>query len=758
MNGGGRTPRPDNGTSGHDNPRGAYGALMTPEQGRAALLVGLLACAGLLFAFPVEPVMTTEVLFDDPVDERIRTESVGHSSRSQLVLRIHHDDGGALTSDLGRVKALMQLEQEALDGSNPDTSWEAEDIRIARIQTPFSLWEDAFASRDRNLSEATRWADVLQPEIEMGWCGNESTPEERQAFEATILLLPDDANPGVACPAFAGANASQPPAANELIWMVWLESDDDAVDWGALQVWADKVSENTEFEVTGVGVNMLFSKVRSDAVQDLSRVLIPSVILLGAMLFFGLGNIRIAAATLGGVILVVCAEFGALSALGHTFSVLDGIAIPIIMGVAVDGAFWYCKSSRDRDEVRSMLLIAMITTVAAVSLALFGPIRAQRSLALVMVCGIVLSWVVTRFLLEGLFLSQRQDVVDETRGTAGLLTTKAMSWSWPIALMVLTSIALVAPTGVDVFGIEDFLAEDDPALDDLEDLRSRYVLASTTVAWIVVDVDGDSVDDFDALRNLQSQLGDHSSVIKLDSGMHRAPLVIGIPMDVGLPENSTVDSAAVDSTGSLLTEDARLQRDGVTTGVAIAVLIDGEDIDAALEFKADVAALLEHHDLSGSVGGDLPIGAEIARTFEETRITQIVLAGAAIFIVAGYVVQDPERAARIAVGTIAVGIAVDGMASLIGGRGVYSAPAVLLGMGFAADYLSHASAGHAPSRADTAARWWSAASSVSVFVLLSFAAFPPAQDTGRLLTLSILFAVVLATCLAFHSAETGEDA
>ena len=59
------------------------------------------------------------------------------------------------------------------------------------------------------------------------------------------------------------------------------------------------------------------------------------------------------------------------------------------MGVAVDGAYWYSRSSRNRDEVRGMLFVAMITTVAAVSLALFSPIRAQRSLGLVMVIGII---------------------------------------------------------------------------------------------------------------------------------------------------------------------------------------------------------------------------------------------------------------------------------------------------------------------------------------------------------------------------------
>ena len=73
----------------------------------------------------------------------------------------------------------------------------------------------------------------------------------------------------------------------------------------------------------------------------------------------------------------------------------------------------------------------------------------------------------------------------------------------------------------------------------------------------------------------------------------------------------------------------------------------------------------------------------------------------------------------------------------------------LLGMGFAADYLSHASADHPPTRRDNSARWLAGMTSLSVFVLVSFAAFPPARNMGQLLTVSILLSVILATSLAF---------
>jgi predicted RND superfamily exporter protein len=733
---------------------------MAPENLRLTLIVSLVFCSGLLLAFPVEPVLSTEAIFDDEADKRIREESIGNTSHSQLILTIRHDDGGSLTGDFDLVEKLMQLEKELMDGSNSSTSWDEEHVFVSRVETPYSIWADAFASRNRSLENATEWHDVLLPQLDEGWCGNGTTEAEKQAFEATLLMLPKDANLGIACPAFSGANADQAPDTDELLWLVWLESNDEDLDtdWGTLDLWAQKVSASTEFEVSAAGVNMLFAKSKTVAEDDLKFVLFPSIIILAAVMMFALRDLQIVAVTLGGVGLAICAEAGLLSALGFTFSVIDGIALPIILAVAVDGAFWYCKSSRKREEVRSMLLMALGTTLAAISLSLFSPIKAQRSLALVMAIGIILCWAITRYVLEDIYLRKRAEIDNHSTLSESLTSNPMFSWSWPVALLLLASIAVISPPGVEVFDVEQFLPENDPTLDELKELQTKYVLASSTIAWVVVDVDGDSEEDLNNILDLQKQLGSHPSVISFETGLLRTPMVLGIQDIDSSQESPTIDSVSDVSQSSAFVEDARLQRNGVTTGVAIAVLIDGQNADAALQFLEDVEELLESNGFTGIVGGDLPIGASLARSFEDTRVTQIVAAGCAVFAVSVAITNSPKRAMRIAIGTIAIGAAVDGMASIVGVRGVITAPVVLLGMGFAADYLSHASVEHIPTRKDTFARWGAAITSISVFVLLGLTSFPPARNTGNLLSLSILFSVVLASCLAMtHNMRPQND-
>jgi predicted RND superfamily exporter protein len=711
---------------------------------RHVLLVIMLVCSGMLLVFPVEPTMNTNVLFEDPVKDRIKNERGGIAHSSELILLFRHDDGNELTNNLSRVQSLIQLEIEAMDGSNSSTSFDSEEVRLNRIESPLMRWSDAFASRNRSLENATRWVDVLQPTIDGGWCGEDATDKEKTAFEASMLMLPQDSNYGVACPSFSGASVNQPPAANELLWLIWLESDNKETDWGELSIWADKISEETEFEVTPVGMNMLFQKSKEMAENDFQVILPMTLILLSLILFFWMRDFLLTAVTLGGVALVICSEIGFLSLIGFDFSIIDAIAIPIIMGVAVDGVFWYCKSSRNKEEVRNMLFIAMVTTIAAVSLAIFSPILANRSIGLVMAIGIFLDWLVTRFLLEEFYLSRRSP--NNSISSKSTKIHPSLSWCWPVSLLILASIAVIAPAGVEVFDIQQLLPEGDPGFEEMDELQTKYMLATSTTAWIVVDVEGDSTEDYQLVRDLQQQLGQHPSVISFDTGLIETPMVMGIPNDGGT--EVTIDQIVEMSSGTIILDDARLQRNGVTTGISIAVLIDVQNAEAGLIFTDDVAKLMNQMEIQGDIGGELPTGGGLARSFEENRMNQILLAGLAIFVASIFVTRAPSRAARIAIGTIAIGLAVDGLASLFGGRSINTAPTVLLGMGFAADYLSHASAEHLPTKNDTAARWGAGITSISIFFLLGFATWPLAKDSGQLLSISVLMSIILATFLS----------
>ncbi|RJU83801.1 MAG: hypothetical protein DWB99_01495 [Candidatus Poseidoniales archaeon] len=735
--------------------RSIRGDAMEAQRAKQVIITLLLSCCLLAIINPPTPSLSTKVIFDDEASIRINEQSDGGKSNQQLIITISHDDNGPLTANFSRVQDLLSIEQDLLSGENQNLSYDSPTTYITRLETPFNSWSEAFDSKGRDIENASSWSDVLQPTIEEGWCGKNSTNEEQAALETTLLLLPKQTNLGVACPSFSGSSPTQPPQSNEVLWLVWLDSESVITDWSELTVWCEKASENSEYNFEPAGVNMLFKKAENIAEDDLNKMILPSILILGTLLFIGLRSLKSTLLTLGGVGMVLFAEVGLLSTLGHNFSVIDGIAIPIIMGVAVDGAFWYTHSSKAKEQIRKILFIAMLTTVAAVSIALFSQIKAQRSLALVMIMGIVLDWAMTRFMLEDIYLSEKKSIKKPVLKPTIQKPISVFAWFWPASLIVLLCIAITAPAGVEVLDIQQFLPEDEGSLDDLQELRDNYMIASGTIVWIVVDVQGDDPQALQDILDLQQQISQHPSIISYDTGLIQTKLVMGLS-NFDSNQSDTLDSVIENSTTSILMNDFRLIEDDVTKGVAIAAFIDGENADAALDFKYDVEQLLEINNFSGVIGGDLPIGAELAKSFENSRIIQILLAGFAVFITAYFITGSYQKALRIAIGTIAIGIAVDGLASHLGGRKVSTAPAVLLGMGFAADYLSHASVNEKRDRSDDYARWGAALTSLSIFALVVFSKFPPAQDTGQLLSISILLSALLATFASFLPAEKSD--
>ena len=719
-----------------------HGGVVRPPA--IGLIVTLVLLGAVVVIQPPAPTLNAEVLFEDEAKRRLDRDGL-EDRRDDLVLRIHHDHGGSVTSNLTRIQTLIELRSELL-GAHDVAGWGDPDVEVVEVRTAEVAWLQAFESRGRDLENAQRWADVLQPTLEGGWCGENATAQEARAFQETLILLPSSSRPNVACPSLPGSSAGLPPVANEVLWIVHLDSPSTSIDSTVLVDWAEVTSARTEFTIEATGVSLLFEEAKDLAIEDLRLVLYPSFILLMIVLWVGLRDPLLAAWTLLGVGAVMLATMGTLILLGRSPSVVDAIALPIVMGVAVDGAFWYVRSSRSREEVRSMLFVAMLTTEATVGLAVVSPIRIQQSLGLAIAIGIALSWCVSRVLLEPVYLRQRRPRTSESSRHRSSIHSALERRAWSGLLMMLALLVLLAPPGVTVASVESFLPADSPSIDALQDLEARYLVAATAPILIVADADPEDPDVIDRLRGFEGRIATHPEVIALDTGLVRRPLISGLPADEPRA-NDTLDAWIERGLETTDMADPRLQQEGRTTGIAFEVLVDSRDADAALEFGADLVNLLEEMGIQGVIGGDLYVGAVTSAQFESTRIVQVLLAGGLVTLVASTVLQSPMKGLRIGIGAIAVGAGVDALAGVLVGRSMATAPAVLLGMGFAADYLTHASEGHGRDRGDTEARWWAGLTSVSVFVLIAFAAFPPARSMGILLSLSILVSLLLASAL-----------
>ena len=129
---------------------------MEAKRGKIAIVSTMAICALFAVLMPVELVLNTDLIFEDEAKERIKKETVVDSFKNQLIVKIKHDSNLSVTGNFAVMKELMKLENELLNGSNPDTSWEYDSTFVYKLQTPFQSWEDAFSSRNRSLDNATK--------------------------------------------------------------------------------------------------------------------------------------------------------------------------------------------------------------------------------------------------------------------------------------------------------------------------------------------------------------------------------------------------------------------------------------------------------------------------------------------------------------------------------------------------------------------------------------------------------------------------
>ena len=83
----------------------------------------------------------TDLIFEDEAKERIKKESEVDSFKNQLIVKIKHDSNLSVTGNFAVMKELVKLENELLNGSNPETSWEYDSTFVYKLQTPFQSWK-----------------------------------------------------------------------------------------------------------------------------------------------------------------------------------------------------------------------------------------------------------------------------------------------------------------------------------------------------------------------------------------------------------------------------------------------------------------------------------------------------------------------------------------------------------------------------------------------------------------------------------------
>ena len=147
---------------------------------------------------------------------------------------------------------------------------------------------------------------------------------------------------------------------------------------------------------------------------------------------------------------------------------------------------------------------------------------------------------------------------------------RGKQWFWPTALTLLVLVALTSPPGVETLDIEQFLPEDSVSLDEIDELRDLYVIASGTIVFITLDIDTDDEQGIQNILNFKSQFNQHPNIISFDTGLTQQNLILGI----GETESNNFTALVENTSQSVILSDPWLRVDGEIVGGMIIAIID----------------------------------------------------------------------------------------------------------------------------------------------------------------------------------------
>lgn len=761
----------------------------TTRRAAPLVLVGLIVLTSVAVLQPPELVVRGSDLVTDPVQDRVDAE--GNDGGSQVVVRLSATDGGELLGDLDRLRVLLDLERQLVSGTVTGPHGDELNGKVQHLDAFATSLDAHAAAHGTSLVAATSWDDLVDLEAAAPCAGNAS-PEAQASMAAWVLLAPADGTPGYLCPDLPGGHPRLPPSADATVWVLRLDHEPtEGIPVAALDAWLAAATADHGLTHESSSTEHLLGAARETAWDDLARwgpwMIIAVLILLGV----GLGTQRAWVATVGGLLLAGGATVGTLTLLGHVFTLIDLVGLPLLLAVGVDGPAWHRRGGLDRARTRGLLAIAALTTAATMVPAASSPVPALAGLARLVIVGVFFDWLVTRGLLEPWL---RADLADPdaaprppeampTRAFAPTPRTSVLARPLPLALALLVLLpGLLAPiwSSPDAavqLDLRQFLADDDPLHDRLDALEAEFVIGGTRLVPIIVDPIGDADDPalLAGLWSLERSLEHLPGVMHVDLVTGDVPLVSGPATQLQLriledPTNATslqwsasgpvaaADAPALssllgDGASGLLEHDPVLRdADGQVTGYLILVVLDVRDLAAGAAFAEAFDALewprptADAPDATIVAGGAIVESGRILDDVLLAEQQQVLLATLALATVGLVATRRLDEALLLALG----GLSVAGITSLVAtfspeGRGLMTTPAVLLALGVGADYLAHAL--HAR-RHGHAARWLAASTSLVAFAFLTQADFPPVRQFAILLITAVLSASVLATIWA----------
>jgi len=594
------------------------------------LLVSLLLTAFLASVLVPLPAFTTDLSSFAPEtqadDARDRIEdSMGASSHLMYVNvkpSMAEADGGFLPNVL-EMRALHQLaadHERIRSFSEENGGFVTSQLNVADVLQRM-LYERNYSG---HLSDFNDWNQMLEEVLQGEECGDAVASDEKTiataAFASSAMLNKDlDYEP--ICDWLETGEGNPTPTAGSTLWIIELSGEISNED---RQQRATEIREmlsggsGDESQILEYGVisdDLISHDINESTLDNLVWLILLAVLVVVILLALTFRSVTMVAVPLTALLASLVWTYGAISLAGMEFSILEIAVTPVVLGLGIDYSIHlqrgYERAKQESQssaeawakafmELRTALLLAVITTVFAFLANSLSPLPPLRTFGVTLALGVTSAFVASTITVGAMHV-----VVERTLGSSrsrglelGGLARSAAEFQRGNAPIVLLTVAIitagsivVAQRGLDTsFELSDFLSDEDMEVMQVrEDLYESYDVKAMKSVYILIEPE-EGEGSFDSERELIDALRG------VENSFLRMPGVI-----VTEAPGTSTEWASYDSVYRII-GDAIEQNESF--GLAYNLEAFGEDVATTEDFMEGDLAMAISYLLSNDTVGD----------------------------------------------------------------------------------------------------------------------------------------------------------
>lgn len=445
-------------------------------------------------------------------------------------------------------------------------------------------WED-FDEMFAMMNEGDFAVETISlKDMENGWVILDESSEADNTFFIKPFFMKEMGN---AARIFLSKDYDETSGPSATLMMIGIDETSGPMGTGKISKFVVQILNEQDSKKNYVMMKATGDGVMSYQIDELSvesnKIIAPAIfIAICLILFLNFRKPSYVILPMVGLVISMVWVFGTMALLGIKFSAMSVAIAPLLMGLGVDYSVHLFHNYRAElekgktsgeamiaaiQDVGTAMFLAAITTVIAFLSFLTASVPPLRDMGILCAIGIIYIFVITITLQASVryILDSRKKVSSKTKSNRdpnGKTMKKIANivYKRPRTLIIIASIitiimisgALNIQTGFDM---EDFLPEDNPAMELMIDITEDFPFSSQDQEYILIEGNIASVDVLKGISKTYENIRDDEFILETLDGDPKVTSILSIIQDAARENSTIISEFNLDKDGVPRTDD-----------------------------------------------------------------------------------------------------------------------------------------------------------------------------------------------------------